>query len=197
MGTSDPVARRCFFGGHLPVTPLPEARNAFMPTPVASYSAALDLADEAATRGFAARLASYLEPGDLIALEGDLGAGKSTLARALLRALGVEGEIPSPTFTLIQQYDTAYLPVAHVDLYRIEDDSEIEELGLEDALDFGALLVEWPARLGRGFETNRVKGRLDITLTLDDATEDPAVEKRKLAATGHGGWAAKLERIIA
>jgi tRNA threonylcarbamoyl adenosine modification protein YjeE len=168
-----------------------------MPTPVASYSAALDLADEAATRGFAARLASYLEPGDLIALEGDLGAGKSTLARALLRALGVEGEIPSPTFTLFQQYDTAYLPVAHVDLYRIEDDGEIEELGLEDALDFGALLVEWPARLGRGFEANRVKGRLDIALTLDDATEDPAVEKRKLAATGHGGWAAKLERIIA
>jgi len=168
-----------------------------MPAPTATYSATFDLADEAATRAFGGRIAAYLEPGDLVALEGDLGAGKSTLARALLRELGVEGEIPSPTFTLIQQYETSYLPIAHVDLYRIEQAAEIDELGLEDALDFGALLVEWPAQLGRGFDAGRVKGRLDLSLTLDDATEDPSVEKRKLVATGHGVWAAKLERIMA
>ena len=167
-----------------------------MPAVADLQTADLMLADEAATRAFGARLAAYLEPGDVIALEGDLGAGKSTLARALIRELGVTGEIPSPTFTLIQQYDTPYLMVAHVDLYRIEDDSEIDELGLEDALDYGALIVEWPARLGRGFEPGRVRGRLNLSLTLDDASEDPAVEKRKLTATGYGGWAAKLKRII-
>jgi len=168
-----------------------------MPAVADLTSAEISLPDEAATQAFGARLAAYLEPGDVIALEGDLGAGKSTLARALLRALGVTGDIPSPTFTLIQQYDTPYLMVAHVDLYRIEDDSEIDELGLEDALDYGALVVEWPARLGRAFAAGRVTGRLDLSLTLDDASEDPSGEKRKLAATGHGGWAAKLERIIA
>lgn len=167
-----------------------------MPAVADLHHAELDLADEAATQAFGARLASYLEPGDVIALEGDLGAGKSTLARALIRELGVDGEIPSPTFTLIQQYDTPYLMVAHVDLYRIEDDSEIEELGLEDALDYGALVVEWPGRLGRAFEPGRVKGRLNLTLTLEDKGEDPAIEKRKLSATGYGTWGPKLARII-
>ncbi|GAA6156359.1 MAG: tRNA (adenosine(37)-N6)-threonylcarbamoyltransferase complex ATPase subunit type 1 TsaE [Alphaproteobacteria bacterium] len=166
-----------------------------MPAVADLQHAELDLADEAATQAFGARLASYLEPGDVIALEGDLGAGKSTLARALIRELGVEGEIPSPTFTLIQQYDTPYLMVAHVDLYRIEDDSEIEELGLEDALDYGALVVEWPGRLGRAFEPGRVKGRLNLTLTLEDKGEDPAIEKRKLSAVGYGAWGPKLARI--
>lgn len=167
-----------------------------IPTSADVNTAEIELADEAATKAFGARLAAYLEPGDVIALEGDLGAGKSTLARALIRELGVEGEIPSPTFTLIQQYDTPYLMIAHVDLYRLEDDSEIEELGLEDALDYGALIVEWPGRLGRAFEAGRVKGRLNITLTLDDTAEDPQGEKRKLTAQGFGAWAAKLARIV-
>ncbi len=167
-----------------------------MPAIADLQTAEFVLADEAATTSFGARLAALLEPGEVIALEGDLGAGKSTLARGLIRALGVQGEVPSPTFTLIQQYDTAYLMVAHVDLYRIEDAGEVEELGLEDALDYGALVVEWPAKLGRAFEPGRVKGRLDITLTLDDATADPASEKRKLAATGSGAWAAKLTRLL-
>ncbi|MEQ8746651.1 tRNA (adenosine(37)-N6)-threonylcarbamoyltransferase complex ATPase subunit type 1 TsaE [Pyruvatibacter sp.] len=166
-----------------------------MPGLVDVETAEFVMADEAATQALGARLAALLEPGEIIALAGDLGAGKSTLARGLIRALGVTGEIPSPTFTLIQQYDTPYLMVAHVDLYRIEDDSEIEELGLEDALDYGALVVEWPARLGRAFDASRVKGRLDIVLTLDDADADPTSEKRKLTMTGHGAWAAKLKRV--
>ncbi len=91
-------------------------------------------------------IAAAIRTGDVIALEGDLGAGKTTLARAILRALGVVGEVPSPTFTLVQQYDTPRLKVVHCDLYRIENPAEVDELGLEDALADGAVLVEWPER---------------------------------------------------
>jgi len=92
------------------------------------------------------RIASFLTAGDTIALEGDLGAGKTTLARAILRALGVTGEVPSPSFTLVQQYDTPRLKIAHCDFYRIEDPAEIDELGLEDAVKEGAVIIEWPQR---------------------------------------------------
>src|ERR1700744_168696 len=84
--------------------------------------------------------------GDAVALEGDLGAGKTTLARAILRALGVTEDVPSPTFTLVQVYETPRLTVRHYDLYRIENASEMNELGLDDALEEGAALIEWPER---------------------------------------------------
>jgi tRNA threonylcarbamoyladenosine biosynthesis protein TsaE len=95
-----------------------------------------------------AALAAVLRAGDVVALSGALGAGKTTLARAVLRALGHEGEVPSPSFALVQPYDALALPVMHADLYRLEDSDELEELGLDDALGFGALLVEWPERAG-------------------------------------------------
>jgi tRNA threonylcarbamoyladenosine biosynthesis protein TsaE len=95
-----------------------------------------------------ASLASQLRPGDVIALSGPLGAGKTTLARAILLALGHEGEVPSPSFALVQPYDSLPLPVAHADLYRLEDPAELAELGLDEALADGALLVEWPERAG-------------------------------------------------
>lgn len=108
------------------------------------YSVALPtLAD---TEALGARIAASLRLGDMVALQGDLGAGKTTLARAILRALGVREEVPSPTFTLVQSYETEGLNVRHYDLYRIENPSEAEELGLEEALDDGAALVEWPER---------------------------------------------------
>jgi tRNA threonylcarbamoyladenosine biosynthesis protein TsaE len=100
------------------------------------------------TEAFGARLAAALRPGDVVALSGDLGAGKTTLARGILRGLGFEGEVSSPTFPIVQPYEELALPVWHVDLYRIEKPAELEELALEEALQDGALLIEWPERLG-------------------------------------------------
>jgi tRNA threonylcarbamoyladenosine biosynthesis protein TsaE len=96
-----------------------------------------------------AKLAAVVGPGDVIALSGPLGAGKTSIARGLLAALGLEGEAPSPSFAIVQPYEVpeVRLPVLHVDLYRIEDPDEAEELGLDDARYDALLLVEWPERL--------------------------------------------------
>ena len=113
------------------------------------------LPDEAATISAAQDLAKDLKTGDAILLNGDLGAGKSTFARALIRALPLadgslnpEETIPSPTYTLVQVYERALGPVAHFDLYRLGDPEEVWELGLEEALAEGLSIIEWPERLG-------------------------------------------------
>ena len=106
----------------------------------------LVLPDIAATEAFAARLAPCLRQGDVIALEGDLGVGKTTFVRALLRALGVTGDVPSPTFTLMQTYDVEATRFYHFDLYRLKSPDEVDELGWDDALADGVSLVEWPMR---------------------------------------------------
>ena len=111
---------------------------------------AIVLADEAATAALGAALAGRLRAGDVVTLAGPLGAGKTSLVRGTLAALGLRGEAPSPSFALVQPYappDTT-LPVMHVDLYRLRAPEEIEELGLDDALDDGVLLIEWPERAG-------------------------------------------------
>jgi tRNA threonylcarbamoyladenosine biosynthesis protein TsaE len=113
---------------------------------VAGFETTVMLKDEAATHALGARIAKGLKPGDAVALSGELGAGKTTLARAILRALGVEERVPSPTFTLVQAYETPELSVFHFDLYRIESATELSELGLDHALDEGAALIEWPER---------------------------------------------------
>src|SRR5215475_10146882 len=105
----------------------------------------LPLPDLNATAMLGAGIAHDLRTGDAVALWGDLGAGKTTLARAILKALGVTDEVPSPTFTLVQSYDTQPR-IAHFDLYRLKSAREMEELGFEDALLDGAVLVEWPER---------------------------------------------------
>lgn len=105
----------------------------------------MKLADEAATAHAGAMLSRVARPGDVITLSGPLGVGKTALARGFLAALGHEGEVPSPSFAIVQPYEDLRPPVWHVDLYRIEDASEIAELGLDSAAD-AVLLVEWPER---------------------------------------------------
>lgn len=107
------------------------------------------LDDEAATEDFGAQLAAQLRPGDVIALFGALGAGKTTMARGILRGLGYEGDVASPTFPIVLVYEPPQvcIPVWHVDLYRIEDPEEIDQLGIEDARGEAALVIEWPERL--------------------------------------------------
>ena len=110
-----------------------------------------------------AAIGAALAAGDVVLLSGDLGAGKTTLARAMLKARGLSGEAPSPTFAIVQPYapPEVDLPIAHVDLYRIEEESELIELGLDDYLYDGALLIEWPDRLGaQGWP-----GALSITIS--------------------------------
>lgn len=105
----------------------------------------MTLEDERATAAFGARLARVARAGDVITLSGPLGIGKTALARGFIAALGHEGDVPSPTFAIVQPYELLDPPVWHVDLYRIEHPSEIEELGLDSAAD-AVLLVEWPER---------------------------------------------------
>jgi tRNA threonylcarbamoyladenosine biosynthesis protein TsaE len=116
-----------------------------------------------AVEALGARLADLVRPGDVIALSGDLGAGKTTLARGLLQALGLAGEAPSPTFTIVQTYEPpeVRLPVWHVDLYRIDDPQEAIELGLDEAFDTAVVLLEWPERLGALLPRNALRLRLD------------------------------------
>lgn len=106
------------------------------------------LADAAASEAFGASLAARVAPGDVVTLRGDLGAGKTSIARGLLAALGLAGEAPSPSFAIVQPYDPpeVRMPVLHVDLYRIDDPAELAELGLDEALSDALLVVEWPER---------------------------------------------------
>lgn len=120
-----------------------------------SSNAVLDrfLPDELATAGLGRTLAAVLKRGDVIALHGDLGMGKTALARAIIRALAgnPDLEVPSPTFTLVQSYALT-VPIHHFDLYRLSDESELEELGLAEAETDGIVLVEWPERAPKTFE---------------------------------------------
>lgn len=95
-----------------------------------------------------ARIAARLRPGDVVALTGGLGAGKTTLARAVIAALGHRGEVPSPTFTILETYDDLDPPLVHADFYRLESAAEVEELGLDDYREGAALLAEWPENAG-------------------------------------------------
>lgn len=140
----------------------------------------------------AQRLALVVRAGDMVALRGDLGAGKTSFARFLIRALmgnagtTPEQEIPSPTFALLQDYDTPRFPVAHFDLYRLRDDSELEEIGFRDATRRALALIEWPERA----ETALPAGRFEIVLA---ETGDP--DTRQVTVRGLGVIAPRIERL--
>jgi tRNA threonylcarbamoyl adenosine modification protein YjeE len=148
----------------------------------------LDLADEAATAGLAARLAARAEAGDVIGLAGDLGSGKTTFARAFIRALsGGNEEVPSPTFTLVEIYAFAgHPPVWHFDLYRLSAPAEAHELGLEDAFAEGISLIEWPERLGPLLPPEH------LMLAL---AEGRAPDARRVRLSGTPRWAERLAGI--
>jgi len=138
------------------------------------------LPDEAATARLGQAIAAALRTGEAVCLSGPLGAGKSTLARALVRALTTPGEeVPSPTFTLAQFYEGPRLKVAHFDLYRLSQPDEAYEIGLDEALDDGAVVIEWPERLQGALPPDR----LDVEIAPAGAAEG-----RRVRLTPHGAW---------
>jgi tRNA threonylcarbamoyl adenosine modification protein YjeE len=144
-----------------------------------TFRAEIALPDLAATAALAGRIAPLLQAGDAVALWGELGAGKTSLAREILRALGVTEDVPSPTFTLVQNYETPRLNVAHFDLYRLKHPRELDELGFREALEEGAVLVEWPQRAPDYLPD----GTLHLRLGLDG-------EERRVKITGPQRWTA-------
>lgn len=142
-----------------------------------------ELKNAEATADFGAALGALLRAGDTVLLEGDLGAGKTTLARGLIAARAGVMDAPSPTYTLVQFYETADgTPLLHADLYRIEDESELDELGLEDAFEDSIVLIEWPDRLG----TRAPETALTLKLTL-------AQEGRIAHISGGTEWKDRLD----
>jgi tRNA threonylcarbamoyladenosine biosynthesis protein TsaE len=139
------------------------------------------LANEADTAAVGARLARVARPGDVIALSGPLGVGKTALARGLIAALGHDGDVPSPSFAIVQPYESLEPPVWHVDLYRIEEPSEIDELGLDSASD-AVLLVEWPERAGTGAWPEA------LALSLDFGKNGERILTAKVPRSWEGRW---------
>jgi tRNA threonylcarbamoyl adenosine modification protein YjeE len=127
-----------------------------------TFRGSCPLPDLDATARLGADIAGGLRVGDCVALWGDLGAGKTTLARAILQALGVTEDVPSPTFTLVQSYETRHLAVSHYDLYRLKHSGEMRELGFDDALLDGAALVEWPERAPEALPPEALHVRLSL-----------------------------------
>src|SRR5712691_6082039 len=148
----------------------------------------IELPDEAATAALAARVAALARAGDVIALKGELGAGKTSFVRAFIRARGAAGEVPSPTFTLAQVYELGESTIWHFDCYRLRHPEEAWELAIEDAFNDGISLIEWPERLGPLLPARRLLIRLcaGSTATARRAKIDPAAE-----------WAARLAGLAA
>lgn len=160
------------------------ARRTMNPSPVIR-----ELPDEAATADLARELALFLRPGDCLAISGDLGSGKSSLARGLIQALSPQGDrqdVPSPTFTLVQTYDDTRVAVAHLDFYRLNDPAELAETGFHDLAETHVTVVEWADRLPGELPGDRLAIALDM-----------AGGGRRASLAGHGEWVARLARMEA
>ena len=162
--------------------------EAAAPKPPAEPVWALDLADEAETQALAALISRALSAGDLVTLGGDLGVGKTTFARALVRARAGDPELeaPSPTFSLLQTYTLPRGVIVHADLYRLSGPDELEELGWDEAGEDAIVLVEWPDRLGASLPPDRLEMTFDLGAT-------PSARKARLV--GHGTFALRLSRL--
>lgn len=146
----------------------------------------IPLPDMAATEALGARIAAALRAGDVVALTGGLGAGKTTVARAIIAALGHEGEVPSPTFAIVETYDPpgVRLPLVHADFYRLQRPEEAEEIGLDDYREGAALIAEWPDHAG-GFAHE--PGCLSITIETAEM-ERTAIVEQGADWLGRVGW---------
>lgn len=161
------------------------ARSAVEPAPDVPIMQ-LALSDADATAALGAALAPRLGRGDILTLAGDLGAGKTTLARGLIGALGHVGAVPSPTFTLVQQYETEPVPVWHFDLYRIGHPDEVIELGYDEACAEGIVLIEWAERLGPVLPSARLEVALDYA---------EAGQARVARLSGSAAWLERLQDV--
>ena len=149
---------------------------------------AIALADAEATTALGARIGPLLHAGDAVLLYGPLGMGKSTLARGLIRALTRPDEdVPSPTFTLVQFYESQP-PIAHFDLYRLTRPEEAYEIGLDEALDEGCVIIEWPERLGE--DVTWIAGTNLLTITISELGE-----ARLATVSGAGSWEQRLQDL--
>ena len=146
----------------------------------------LDLAGPQATTAFGRRLAPLLRAGDVVALQGELGAGKTFFARAVIQALGGPAEVPSPTFTLVQVYDLDPAPVWHFDLYRLARPEDAHELDIEDAFADAISLIEWPERLGPLLPADR----LDVHLAFGRTETE-----RQVMLAGGPSWTGRLKAL--
>lgn len=163
-----------------------------MAAQISDIAVTVQLADVAATHEFAARLAHIAQPGDVFALIGDLGMGKTTFARGFIRALAAlnklpDEDVPSPTFTLVQSYPMTGFTVYHFDLYRLDRPEEAIELGIDDAFAEGISLIEWSNRLGDLLPEDR----LDISLLPGDGEDT-----RQAVITAHGKWSNRLDQKV-
>ena len=154
-----------------------------MPPRNESPPAQLTLSDLPATGALAARMAALVSAGDIIGLSGELGAGKTTFARAFIRARLGETEVPSPTFTLVQTYEGSGAPIWHFDLYRLQDSEEIYELGVEEAFETAISLIEWPEKMAGDAPSDW----LELHLEPGDGEE-----ARRARLTPHGPRSAEL-----
>ena len=175
------------------------SRERAAPAPVsAALVREVALPDLAATARLAAVLARVLRKGDVIALEGPLGAGKTAFVRALIAALGGEEEVPSPTFTLVQTYDLPPAPIWHFDLYRLAKPADAYELGVEEAFAEGISLIEWPEHLGALLPGDRLVLALAFAGPSERSGDGDGARhaaRRHARLVGHGGWAARLAEL--